>query len=1401
MDDPLVRRSRSAHPRRRARSAAKPEVESTSQAGYASRLRSRVLATVSASLSPADEEYLQQVRSRESYAAEYQELRAAGGWSLPPRRRRAPPHSAHGGRTPSQSIPRELGRGVSARAAPSGGPRGSYEREMVGTGPTLELPSTSHPLSPMPSLCSTGDDFIHPVDEGQAEGDGAAKRPVRRSPRPRTAHPSPSCRWASAGAHTLGHGSGRVRQRASDDSALNAGAAQRHAGLLSDSEGEGVRAPRAPLGSTGGGSGAVRRRAHAQALSQELDAAATRARVALEDVGPGRPATADLTGTSVRYGHSGTESLRTGAAESGPECLDEAADGVVEEVCAAVESACPEHAALLRRVWREHVVPSRADAAALARALHTAGPASARRGETGRALDRVVARSGERVLHSWQSFSARMLDKSSTAASLAPAATTATATATTPYLRSRPQALRSALVSPARSTASSSRPVSTTASLARSREGRTPSSTHHTGHAPSRGRQPLPVAVGQHARLLLLSILRLRHVMFGEVTQWAREAPWPLNVASEEEGEGKGKGGLTGTAAADAARLWEHVSAAGLHVAGPGAGREPHRGTGVRAHRGSLRSVFAHTALLAQEGELWRRSHSGSGHGVGGGSGSSSGGGGGEGGGEGGTPPLVAFRPPASAEATDRALAHSRESVTPRRAAELQLLEVRRVRRAQAVARGWLARRAALRLRFARLTQLDPRALWREASEAQHWAASQGGSTPSTRATAARDGHSGSPGHGTAPTGGNSRSVGREALVWQLLWECQRLARDLAARWWRTHAEAERRRVAWAEARQRALTGPLLDAVSALSDDAHELARRVTQNRRRTHSPREETPAPAVTTATAALNRAASAQAALASALEAMPDPDAAVSCGVQTDPAPVASPPSTARSPSPRLGRRGSSGSDKGSLLVADTAQRRGARPGRSSHGEKAGHSDKGDASGPSPRVGGDRWGSGSSGDEGEFSETRIARVRSRRLQEAESENEDEDEENEGEDEFEDTLEPSVLDAGLEGSEQSSSGAERGGRAADPGAHRRGMLRRQPSSVIRERRRVRPGFGDQAMLLSAARRKLFTRAAFRRGVGAVLPYHMLPLFRKLKPSYRAREVPPSTLLPLLEHAYTSKLDQDGVADRALAPRRTFPEFLFDQFTRKYGLRALAEARLVDVASSVKRLWPQQGLPSDTVPLFALLMGLLPPTSASAAPPRPPADPTASFRRAIALEGAHTPTGPDGGGAGAAETGHKRSRPRPLGDPCRPPLSAGALAFLLRQRAATEEVCEFELSLLRRRAQEEEGGTPATAGSAPPSPTPPLAAGAAGDARAGAVEGHVDSVGMQSLLMSEGKAMRLVSGTSSSPPLSLAPPSLPRSPRHCRSARRCSTSWAFPGWRTPRLGRSRAPQPVTAPPL
>lgn len=1316
MDDPLVRRSRSAHPRRRALSAAKYDAGSASKGGYASRLRSRVLATVSTSLSPADEEYLQQVRSREGHAAEYRELRAAGGWGRPSRRRRLPPYSAHTGGSQPRSLPHAMGRGVSARAAPTGGDRGWHEREVVGAGPTLELPSTSRQLSPMPSLSCTGEDSALVAGGGHVEEDGAASRPVRRSPRPRTAHPAPSSRWTPHGGRSLAYGPGDLRPRACDDSALSAGGA----GLLSEGEGEGGPSPLPSAGPD-----AVRRRAHAEALSHELADAALRARVALEDVDGGRPGTADLTGASVQHtrgwsdgGAQGPRAATAGArgrvqrAGDGTECLDAATDAVVEEICAAVAQPCPEHAALLRRVWREHVVPSRRDAAALARALLEARPARARRGETDRACDRVLARSGEQPLHSWQSFSARMLDKSptpstpsSSTASPVPAAGTPASAA-----RFRPRTLRSALISPPRS-ATASRPASLAASGAQS-GGRATQQAPHASHPPSRARQALPVAVGQHARLLLLSILRLRHVMFGEVTRWAREEPWPLNVAS---GESDAQGGAR-TAASDAARLWEHVSAAGLRVAGPGSGTEPAPAAG--AHRGSLRSVFAHTALLAQEGELWRRSHGGA-----------------ERDHRGSVAPEVAFRPSPSAEAAQRALGHSRVTLNPRRAAELQLSDTARVRRAQAVARGWLARRAALRIRFARLTQLDPRALWREATEAQSWAAARGASTPSSSAPSVAE-------RGTAPDGRSTAMAqespgpaagggGREALVWQLLWECQRLARDLAARWWRSHAEAERRRAAWADARRRTLIGPLLDAVSALSDRAHELAWRATQSRgharQRSSPPASES---AATTTTEALNRAAAAQAALASALEAVPDPDAAVSCAVQTVPVQWGPRPSpSAHWPIPRTAPPSSPGEETGSPAVGEQSPQpqRGAGTRETSRGGRARPSGRQQpASDTSPREGGGRAGGHG---ESELGETRISRVRSRRLQEEEEE-----------EDLESILEPSVYDAGPESGDQSGASAERGGQPSELGRHRRGTLQRQPSAVIRERRRVRPGFGDSAMLLSAARRKLFTRAAFRRGCGAVLPHHMLPLFRKLKPSYQAREIPPSTLLPLLEHAYASKLEQDGVADRALAPRRTFPEFLFDQFTRKYGLRALAEARLVDVASSVKRLWPQQSLPPDTVPLFALLMGLLPPTAASAAPPRPPADATAAFRRAVALDEAAAPQGRDAGGGGVKES--KRSRPQPLGGPCRPPVSAGALAFLLRQRAAAEDVCEFELSLLRRRAQEEEAGG-AVAAASPTSPTPSSSAGAA-DTRGGAAEGHVHGVGMQGLLMSESKAMRLV---------------------------------------------------------
>ena len=69
---------------------------------------------------------------------------------------------------------------------------------------------------------------------------------------------------------------------------------------------------------------------------------------------------------------------------------------------------------------------------------------------------------------------------------------------------------------------------------------------------------------------------------------------------------------------------------------------------------------------------------------------------------------------------------------------------------------------------------------------------------------------------------------------------------------------------------------------------------------------------------------------------------------------------------------------------------------------------------------------------------------------------------------------------------------------------------------------------------------------------------------------------------------YADKQEYDEMDDRDGNPRRSLPEFLFDGFFRKYGLRQLAERKVVDVVSSIaelKRLHPR-------VRLFAQFCGL-----------------------------------------------------------------------------------------------------------------------------------------------------------------------------------------------------------------
>jgi len=79
-----------------------------------------------------------------------------------------------------------------------------------------------------------------------------------------------------------------------------------------------------------------------------------------------------------------------------------------------------------------------------------------------------------------------------------------------------------------------------------------------------------------------------------------------------------------------------------------------------------------------------------------------------------------------------------------------------------------------------------------------------------------------------------------------------------------------------------------------------------------------------------------------------------------------------------------------------------------------------------------------------------------------------------------------------------------------------------------------------------------------------------------------------SPLLDLGGQLYTNKQEYDEMDDRDGNPRRPLAEFMYDGFFRKYGLRQLAERRVVDVVasiSSLKRKHPR-------VRMFAQFCGL-----------------------------------------------------------------------------------------------------------------------------------------------------------------------------------------------------------------
>lgn len=66
--------------------------------------------------------------------------------------------------------------------------------------------------------------------------------------------------------------------------------------------------------------------------------------------------------------------------------------------------------------------------------------------------------------------------------------------------------------------------------------------------------------------------------------------------------------------------------------------------------------------------------------------------------------------------------------------------------------------------------------------------------------------------------------------------------------------------------------------------------------------------------------------------------------------------------------------------------------------------------------------------------------------------------------------------------------------------------------------------------------------------------------------SYTAR-----TLLKQIRTIYTEKIVADAADDREHNPRDTLPEFVYEWYTHKYGLRAIAEQHIVDLLDNVKR--------------------------------------------------------------------------------------------------------------------------------------------------------------------------------------------------------------------------------------